>query len=109
MRNTPTTISGDERPPATLVFDLRAKGSFSTVRRAKPTVHAANEGESQQGTLVGCSDGSLRLMESDAPETVTGIVLSPAVGGRGWMTAYEATFEYSCESGATVSLLLQSG
>jgi hypothetical protein len=95
-----------EEGSATLVYDIRAKGwVFDQYDGPKPTVHAPNEGESQQGTLVGCLDGSLRLMESDAPEIVTGIVLTPAVGGVGWMTAYEATFEYAADSGALVSFI----
>ena len=93
----------NEEGTATLVYDIRAKGFiFDQYDGAKPTVHAANEGESQQGTLVGCVDGTLRLMESDSPEVVTGIVLSPAMGEAGWATAYEGTFEYSADSGAVV-------
>ena len=44
-------------------------------------------------------------MESDSPEVVTGIVLSPAMGDAGWATAYEGTFEYSADSGAVVSFV----
>lgn len=89
--------------PHTWVLDIRTLGwIWDAYAGSKPTVHAADEGESQQGTLVGCSDGTVRLMESDAPETVTGIVLTPAVGGQGWMTGYEVTIEY--QSAATVAL-----
>jgi hypothetical protein len=92
--------------PHTWVLDLRTLAwIWDQYAGSQPTVHAPNEGESQQGTLVGCSDGTLRIMESDAPETVTGTVLTAAVGGSGWITAYEATFEYSCDSGATVSFI----
>ena len=91
---------------ATLVYDIRAKGwILDQYALARPTVHAPNEGQSQQGTLAGCGDGTLRLMESNAPETVTGIVLTAAIGGTGWISCYEATFEYSCESAATVSFI----
>ena len=97
---------GGDEGTATLVYDIRAKGFiFDQYDGAKPTVHAANEGESQQGTLVGCVDGTLRLMESDSPEVVTGIVLSPAMGDAGWATAYEGTFEYSADLGAVVSFV----
>ena len=96
----------NEEGTATLVYDIRAKGFiFDQYDGAKPTVHAANEGESQQGTLVGCVDGTLRLMESDSPEVVTGIVLSPAMGDAGWATVYEGTFEYSADLGAVVSFV----
>ena len=100
------TINVTGEGTATLVYDICAKGFiFDQYDGAKPTVHAANEGESQQGTLVGCVDGTLRLMESDSPEVVTGIVLSPAMGDAGWATAYEGTFEYSADSGAVVSFV----
>lgn len=88
----------------TWVLDLRTNAwIWDTYSGSQPTVHAPNEGESQQGTLAGCADGSVRLLESSSPETITGIVLTPAIGGTGWMTAYEATFEYACDSGATIS------
>jgi len=98
--------AGHQIGTATLVYDIRAKGwILDQYAGSKPTIHAPNEGESQQGTLAGCSDGTLRLMQSEAPEVVTGIVLTPAIGGQGWMTAYEATFEYAADSGAMVSFL----
>lgn len=100
------TVNQEVDGNATLVYDIRAKGwILDQYIASKPTVHAPNEGESRQGILAGCSDGTLRLMESGAPETVTGTILTAAIGGQGWMSAYEATFEYSCDSGATVSFL----
>jgi len=91
---------------ATLVYDIRAMGwVMDQYTASEPTVHAPNEGESQQGILVGCSDGTVRMMQSGSPEEVTGLVLSPGIGGAGWMSAYEATFEYKCDSGATVSFI----
>ncbi len=90
--------------PHTWVLDIRSLAwVWDNYSGSKPTVHAANEGESQQGTLVGCSDGSVRLLETGAPEAVTGLVVTPAIGGEGWMTAYQATFEYMADSGATIS------
>jgi hypothetical protein len=50
------------------------------------TIHAANEGLSQQGVLVGCNDGSIRQLASGGTETATAIVQTPAIGGRGWQT-----------------------
>jgi hypothetical protein len=97
---------GTDGLPHTWVFDERAGGwIWDHYAVAKPTIHAANEGESQQGTLVGCLDGTIRLMESGSPEVIDGIVVTPAIGGIGWMTMYEATIEYSCDSGATVSFI----
>jgi hypothetical protein len=97
---------GTDGNPHTWVLDIRTLAwVWDIYDGAKPTVHAANEGESQQGTLAGCSDGTVRLMETDAPEQVSGIVLTAGIGGAGWMSAYEATFEYACDSGATVTFL----
>jgi hypothetical protein len=90
---------------ATLVYDIRAGGWILDQYQTQPRVHAANEGESEQGTLAGCVDGTLRLMESDSPETVTGLVLTPAIGGQGWMTAYELTVEYQASASVTVSFI----
>lgn len=83
--------------PHTWVYDVRAGGWIWDTYSVAPTAHAANEGESQQGTLVGCVDGTVRTMESSAPETVTGIVVTPAFGGVGFMSAYECTVEYSSQ------------
>jgi hypothetical protein len=92
--------------PHTWVLDIRTQGwIWDTYTGSQPTAHASNEGESQQGTLVGCSDGTVRLMLSDSPETVQGAVLTAAIGGTGWMDGYEFTCEYSCDTGATVSFL----
>lgn len=38
-------------------------------------------------------------------EIITGIVISPAIGGEGYMTSYELTVEYRADSGATVSFV----
>lgn len=92
--------------PHTWVLDERTMAwiweNYST---GKPTAHAPNEGESQQGTIVGCLDGTIRLMEPNPPEVVQGLVVSPAIGGEGWMTSYEFTCEYKADSGATVSFV----
>jgi hypothetical protein len=100
------TIPGIGEGNATLVYDIRAMGWVLDLYKAsEPTVHAPNEGQSQQGTLVGCSDGTVRMMESGSPEMVSGLVDSPAIGVAGWGSAYEATFEYMADSGATVSFI----
>jgi hypothetical protein len=96
---------GTDGLPHTWVFDIRAGGFIWDTYSVAPTAHAMNEGESEQGTMVGCVDGTLRMMTSNLTEVVSAKVVTAAVGGQGWMTAYEATFEYSCDSGATVSFI----
>lgn len=92
--------------PHTWVLDERTMAwIWDNYATSKPTAHAPNEGESQQGTIVGCSDGTVRLLESSATEVVQGLVLSPAIGGEGWMQSYEFTCEYKADSGATVSFV----
>lgn len=97
---------GTDGNPHTWVLDSRTMSwIWDSYQNGTPTAHAANEGESQQGTLVGCLDGTVRLMESPSPETVAATVVTAAIGGTGWMIGYEATFEYACDSGATVSFV----
>ncbi len=93
---------GDGKPH-TLVFDTVRMGWVWDLYDVSVTVHASNMGESQQGNLAGCEDGSVRLMITDGTEQPGCVLVSPALGGEGWMHAYEATFEYACDSGATVS------
>ena len=50
--------------PRTLVYDINNKGWVWDVYTPPVTVRASNEGQSQQGVLVGCSDGSVRQMAS---------------------------------------------
>ena len=88
---------GTDGNPHTWVLDIRTQAwIWDTYTQAFPICHAANEGESQQGTLAGCSDGTVRMMLSAGIEAITGVVLTPAIGGQGWMICYEATIEYSC-------------
>jgi len=89
---------------ATLVFDIAAKGwELDLYTGTQPVSHAPNEGQSQQGILVGCADGTVRMMQSSGTETVTGKVLSPAIGGAGWQHIKEYTLEYSSNSSITVT------
>lgn len=97
---------GTDGNPHTWVLDIRTLGwIWDEYDSDKPTAHAPNEGESQQGTLVGCEDGTVRLMESTPPENVQGTVVSPAIGGEGWMSAYEQTVEYSSQATITLSYI----
>ncbi len=89
--------------PHTMVFDTERMGWVWDMYDHPATIHASNQGESQQGNIVGCSDGSVRLMVTNGGEMPSALLVTAALGGQGWMTAYEATFEYACDSGATVS------
>ena len=96
--------SVEEEGNATLVFDLAAMGwILDGYAGAQPTTHAPNEGESQQGILAGCSDGTVRMLASGGSESVTGKVLSSAIGGSGWQHLKEYTLEYSSNSSITVT------
>jgi len=88
----------------TLVFDIEKMAWILDTYTPTATCHADNEGESIQGTLVGCSDGTLRQMISSGSgiESATATVVTPAIGGSGWMQAFEMTVEY--QSNATVSV-----
>ncbi len=91
--------------PHTMVFDTERMGWVWDLYDHPATIHASNQGESQQGNIVGCSDGSVRLMVTGGEETLSALLATAALGGQGWMTAYEGTFEYACDSGATVSFV----
>lgn len=91
--------SVEEEGSATLVFDMAAMGwILDQYAGAQPTAHAPNEGESQQGILVGCADGTVRMLSSGGSESVTGKVLSSAIGGSGWKHIKEYTIEYASNS-----------
>jgi hypothetical protein len=87
----------------TLVFDEAAMGWVIDAYTPSATIHASNEGQSQQGVLVGCSDGSVRQLSSGGTETITGIVATPAFGGRGYMHCGQAVVEYSSTSTVTLT------
>ena len=96
-------MPGGSGQPHTLVFDTEHMGWVWDLYDPPATIHGSNQGESIQGNLVGCQDGSVRLLVSNGVEAPAATVATPGIGGQGWMTAYEATFEYKCDSGATVS------
>lgn len=64
--------------PRTLVYDLAAKGWVVDVYTPTVTIHAPDEGQSVQGTLTGCSDGTVRLLSSAGTEAATAVLLTPA-------------------------------
>jgi hypothetical protein len=62
----------------TLVFDEAAMGWVYDLYTPPVTIHASNEGQSLQGTLAGCSDGTVRQMASAGTEAATAVLLTPA-------------------------------
>jgi hypothetical protein len=97
--------SGTDGNPHTLVFDEAAMGWIWDIKNPEATCYAANEGESIQGTLVGCFDGSVRLLSSAGTEVVTGTALTAAIGGVGWNHMYEITIEYESKAAVTLSFI----
>ena len=89
----------------TLVFDEAAMGWMFDISNPAATVHAANEGQSTQGTLVGCFDGTVRTFASTGTEVVTGTLLSAAIGGVGWQYLVEMTVEYQSQAPCTLSFI----
>jgi hypothetical protein len=89
----------------TLVFDFAAMGWIWDVNLPAVTARTANEGLSTQGTLVGCTDGSVRMLSSSGVETPIGTVVTPAIGGQGWQTMYQVTVEYSAATTIGLSFI----
>ena len=87
------------------VFDTAAAGWVWDTYTTSPTIHAANQGESVQGVLVGCLDGTIRQMASTGSEMPTGTVASAAVGGQGWQHLYQITIEYTSTAPTTLSFV----
>ena len=90
--------------PHTLVFDEAAMGWVLDVLTPPATIHAPNEGQSQQGVLVGCSDFSVRQMASNGTEVITGTVMSAAIGGKGYNHTGMMVIEYSSTSTVTLNI-----
>jgi hypothetical protein len=64
--------------PRTLVFDEAAMGWVVDVYTPTVTIHAPNEGQSVQGFLAGCSDGTVRQLASEGTEAATAVFLTRA-------------------------------
>jgi hypothetical protein len=62
----------------TLVFDEQAEGWVVDAYTPTATIHAPDEGQSVGDTLVGCSDGTVRLLSSAGTEAATAVLLTPA-------------------------------
>ncbi len=91
----------------TLVFDESAGGwVYDLYTTTQVITHAPNEDESVQGILAGCLDHTLRKMIPASTEAgVIGKVLTPAIGGQGFMFIQEVTVEYSSNAAVTLSIL----
>ena len=70
------------------------------------TSRSNNEDISTQGTLAGCADGTIRKFASIGSETPTGIVLTPAIGGKGYRHVGQLVFEYSSTVNENVNLIV---
>jgi hypothetical protein len=91
--------------PHTWCFDEAAEGWIFDSSTPAATIHAANEGQSIQGTLVGCQDGTVRQFSTTGTEIVAGVVLTPAWGGIGWDFFYEMTCEYSSDQPVALTFI----
>jgi hypothetical protein len=90
--------------PHTLVYDIEAHGWILDAYTPPVTIHAPSDGQSQQGVLIGCNDFTVRqLVSGGGTETITGIVATPAFGGRGYMHCGMAVVEYSSTSTVTLT------
>jgi hypothetical protein len=91
----------------TLVFDEAAMGWVWDLYTPVVSVHAPDEGESSQGCLVGCADGTIRQFTSagTGTEAVTGTVLTAAIGGAGFCHLFEITLEYTSNSTVALSFI----
>ncbi len=88
------------------MFDEAAGGWIDDLYSTEIITHEPNEAESVQGVLVGCVDHTLRKMIPSGTETaVMGKILTPAIGGAGWMQLQEVTVEYSSSALVTLSSL----
>ena len=95
---------GTDGHPHTLVFDEAAMGWVLDQYTPPATIHSPNEGQSKQGVLVGCNDFTVRKMESSGTEVITGTVMTPAIGGRGYCHIGESVCEYSSTSTVTLNI-----
>ena len=97
------TVNEEVEGDATLVFDEAAMGWILDTKTPEATAYAPNEGQSIQGILVGCTDGTVRMLTSGGTESVTGKVLSSSIGGSGWQHIKEYTIEYASNSPITIT------
>jgi hypothetical protein len=89
----------------TLAFDILARAWVPDSYSTAATIHAPDEGQSQQGTLVGCADGTVRTLSSGGTETVTGTVLTAAIGGKGYGHIGMMCIEYTAAAAVALTFL----
>jgi hypothetical protein len=89
----------------TLVFDEAAGGWVYDLYSTQVVTHSPNEDESIQGILAGGKDGTLRKMVPAGVEIATGTVITPAIGGKGFMFIQEVTVEYSSNDAVVLSTI----
>lgn len=98
---------GVDANPHTLVFDINVMAWVWDATTPKATVHAANQGPNTQGVLVGCTDFTIRQFSSTGSESVTGTVMSGAMGSQGYTYVTELALEYSSTSTITLTGVVQ--
>ena len=89
----------------TLVFDEAAGGWVYDLYSTQIVIHAPNEDESVQGILAGGTDGTLRRMIPSGGEAAQATVITPAIGGKGFLFIQEVTVEYSSNADVTLSTI----
>lgn len=89
----------------TLVFDSSSMAWVWDLSTPSATCRAENQGVSQDGVLVGCSDSTVRQLSSGGTESITGTVMSGAMGLRGFCHCGAMVVEYSSTSEITLQLL----
>lgn len=98
---------GTDGNPHTWTFDIGAMAWIWDITTPAASTHASDEGESVQGCLVGCEDGTIRQFSSSGTESVIGTVLTPAVGGTGYQHIGEMVVEYSSEDTVTLTSIVE--
>lgn len=73
--------TGTDENPHTLVFDEAAKGWSVDVGAPTFTCHGIDYGSAVSDTVVGCSDGTVRVLESGGTEAATSVVATGADNG----------------------------
>jgi hypothetical protein len=78
--------------PRTLVFDIQAKAWVVDVYGVPVTTHVLEEGPNVNGTLVGCTDGTVRPLVSGAEASSTTHVVPPLTGPMGATTQFQGGY-----------------
>lgn len=65
--------------PRTLVYDVAGKGWSVDVGNPTFSVHALDEGPNVNDTVVGCSDNTVRVLQSGGTEVATSVIATGSV------------------------------